>query len=104
MTGKSSRLVKKPAQKAKKSVQKKEVKEEIETVEDSKVEEIKSVERTDLSIEKTESDEKKEDENRTKPLKSVSPSKVVPKRRGLKIIKKKKPKVENVETAIENIV
>ncbi len=102
MTGKSSRLVKKPAQKAKKSVQKKEVKEEIETVEDSKVEEIKSVERTDLSIEKTESDEKKEDENRTKPLKSVSPSKVVPKRRGLKIIKKKKPKVENVETAIEN--
>jgi translation initiation factor IF-2 len=102
MTGKSSRLVKKPVQKAKKSVQKKEVKEEIKTVDDSKVEEIKTVEKTDMSVDKPESEEKKEDENKTKPLKSVSPSKVVPKRRGLKIIKKKKPKLENVENNIEN--
>ncbi len=102
MTGKSSRLVKKTTIKAKKSVEKKEVKEEIKTVEDSKVEETKNIEKVETAVQKTESDEKKEDENKPKPVKSVSPSKVVPKRRGLKIIKKKKPKVENVENNIEN--
>merc|ERR1711941_221532 len=38
----------------------------------------------------------------TKAVKSVSPNKIIPKRRGLKIVKKKKPKVEPVATVVNH--
>jgi len=94
MTGKSSKLVKKPA-KVKKSVQKKETKEETKTTEPVKKEQVSSKEENNTS-EKTE-EVKKQETKESKPLKTVSPSKIVPKRRGLKIIKKRKPRTDDVE-------
>ena len=100
MTGKSSRLKKKPA-KAKKVV-KKEIKEtspkneEIEVTPSVKAEKI---------VEKEEIDNKSEDQDevkKEKTLKSVTPNKIVPKRRGLKIIKKKKEKEEKAPVSMNN--
>ncbi|QKF80938.1 translation initiation factor IF-2 [Halarcobacter ebronensis] len=85
MTGKSTRLKKKPV-KAKKVVVKKET--TPEKTEEKKVEalpETKKVETKKDSLEVESEEPKKE-----KALKSVTPNKIVPKRRGLKIIKKKK--------------
>jgi len=106
MTGKSSKL-KKSAAKIKKAAPKTEEIPEVKTEEKSeekktidetpkqeevKVEEKKEEEKTEETVEKAEE----------KPLKSVSPKKIIPKRRGLKIIKKKKPQ-EPVETKKDEI-
>jgi translation initiation factor IF-2 len=102
MTGKSSKL-KKPAAKIKKAAPKTEEKPEVKTeekkvIEDApkkeevKVEDNKEEEKTEETVEKPEE----------KPLKSVSPKKIIPKRRGLKIIKKKKPQ-EKIETSNDEI-
>ncbi len=98
MTGKSSKLPKKPEVKIKKAVPKKEektqvvetqVKEEAKLVEEAKaVKEVKAVEEVKADPEtKVESTPKEE-----KSVKSVSPTRIIPKRRGLKIVKKKKPR------------
>lgn len=95
MTGKSSKLAKKPA--AKKVVKKKEpVKKETESKEEpKKEEEPKKVETSEQKVEKEE--EPKKEEPKEESVKSVAPKRVVPKRRGLKIIKKKKPREEPKE-------
>ncbi|MGB0989902.1 MAG: translation initiation factor IF-2, partial [Halarcobacter sp.] len=95
MTGKSSKLAKKPA--AKKVVKKKEpVKKETESKEEpKKEEEPKKVETSEQKVEKEE--EPKKEESKEESVKSVAPKRVVPKRRGLKIIKKKKPREEPKE-------
>ena len=111
MTGKSSKLPKKPVAKIKKAVQKKETEEvkpvetevKVETEVETKIkEEVKSTE-TKVKVEaevkpeiksETKVEEKKEETLEVKPVKSVSPKKIIPKRRGLKIVKKKKPKEE----------
>lgn len=106
MTGKSSKL-KKPAAKIKKATPKTEEKPEVKTEE--KPEEKKTIEETPKQ-EEVEVEEKKEEEKteetvektEDKPLKSVSPKKIIPKRRGLKIIKKKKPQ-EIIETKKDEI-
>lgn len=95
MTGKSSKLAKKPA--AKKVVKKKEpVEKETESKEElKKEEEPKKVETSEKKVEKEE--EPKKEEPKEESVKSVAPKRVVPKRRGLKIIKKKKPREEPKE-------
>ena len=95
MTGKSSKLAKKPA--AKKVVKKKEpVEKETESKEEpKKEEEPKKVETSEKKVEKEE--EPKKEELKEESVKSVAPKRVVPKRRGLKIIKKKKPREEPKE-------
>ncbi|RXJ68843.1 translation initiation factor IF-2 [Halarcobacter ebronensis] len=105
MTGKSTRLKKKPV-KAKKVVVKKET--TPEKTEEKKVEtlpETKKVETKKDSLEVESEEPKKE-----KALKSVTPNKIVPKRRGLKIIKKKKDtdfepeiKKENISSTTEEV-
>ena len=88
MTGKSSRLKKKPA-KAKKVVVKKEA---TQDKEEEKKEEISELKSETKSVEAKEEDSKpkSEEPKKEKTVKSVAPNKIVPKRRGLKIIKKKK--------------
>jgi len=104
MTGKSSKLKKKPG-KIKKVVAKKEdsqkedsikVEKPIEVKKDepkevAKVEETTKIDqpkKEESKVEEPKNDEPKKD----KPLKSVSPNRIIPKRRGLKIIKKRKDK------------
>ena len=107
MTGKSNKLKKKPVAKIKKVTPKTEkpVEEKKEAVVEPKkevavaVETVKKEEKVEEKVELTKEEPKKEE----KPVKSVAPKKVIPKRRGLKIVKKKKPKVEEVSApAIEN--
>ena len=113
MTGKSTRLAKKPApKKAKKAAPKKEVKEEptasavqketseqTEDVKETPKKEEKVVEKA--PVEKKEEASKKEEPNKpvqSEPVKTKEDDngvkKIIPKRRGLKIIKKKKPRIE----------
>ncbi|PLY04305.1 MAG: translation initiation factor IF-2 [Arcobacter sp.] len=108
MTGKSSKLPKKPAPKIKKAAPSEEKKEELEvtTTEKSEVEvklETKTEEpkkvKTETKIESEQKTETKIEEVKAevpevKSVKSVSPNKIIPKRRGLKIVKKKKPREE----------
>ncbi|WP_108061716.1 translation initiation factor IF-2 [Poseidonibacter lekithochrous] len=112
MTGKSSKIAEKPAAKPKKVVVKKAepVKpvEEVSKVEAPKVEAEKKEEKETISkpttpVEKPASDEvqkeEKKEETKEEPVVS-KPKKIIPKRRGLKIIKKKKPR--EVEPKIED--
>ncbi len=89
MTGKSSRLKKKPA-KVKKVVTKKEDSPKESSNEEN--EPIKATENEQTEVKKVEESDKKDEPKKDKPLKSVAPNKIVPKRRGLKIIKKRKDK------------
>ncbi len=114
MTGKSAKLPKKPAAKIKKAEPKTEIKEvktsetevkasepeakvvsEVKTKEEAKLKEEKQVEvKAEVKVEpevKTATEEKKESAE-AKPAPTISPKKIIPKRRGLKIVKKKKPK------------
>ncbi|QDF27930.1 translation initiation factor IF-2 [Halarcobacter anaerophilus] len=89
MTGKSSRLKKKPA-KVKKVVTKKEDSPKESSNEEN--EPIKATKNEQTEVKKVEESDKKDEPKKDKPLKSVTPNKIVPKRRGLKIIKKRKDK------------
>jgi translation initiation factor IF-2 len=100
MTGKSSKLPTKPAPKIKKAAPKKveeAPKEEVKKTEEPKVvvEEVKKTEEP-VAVAKTEEpkakEEPKEEPKEEKAVKSISPKKIIPKRRGLKIVKKKKPR------------
>ncbi len=128
MTGKSSKLEKKkPAAKIKKAapVQKEETTKKEEKKEEAvistppkeekkeepkpKPEEVKKevevVKVEEKAIEpevKKEEVEKSKEPKEVKPLKSVNPNKIVPKRRGLKIVKKKKPREEAVSKSPVN--
>ncbi|XPV68137.1 MAG: translation initiation factor IF-2 [Halarcobacter sp.] len=101
MTGKSKKLTKKPVAKIKKAEEKKEIKEETKSVDSKKEEVVKTTTQTEEKTQK-DSEVKKEAPKEPKPLKTVSPSKIIPKRRGLKIIKKRKPRPEPTETINEN--
>ena len=105
MTGKSSKLPKKPAPKIKKVAVIKEKKEEVEDTTTEKVEvEVKPETITKETEEvKTEAKVESEVKPETKveevkkdvpEVKSISPKKIIPKRRGLKIVKKRKPREE----------
>ncbi|RXJ88559.1 translation initiation factor IF-2 [Arcobacter sp. CECT 8983] len=100
MTGKSSKLAKKPA--AKKVVKKKEpVKKETESNKEEEKKEEEAPKETEVAEKKVEKEEEtKKEEPKEESVKSVAPKRVVPKRRGLKIIKKKKPK-EETTTSIQ---
>jgi translation initiation factor IF-2 len=102
MTGKSSKL-KKPAAKIKKAAPKTEEKPEVKTEEKKAIEDTPKKE--EVKVEDNKEEEKTEEiveKPEEKPLKSVSPKKIIPKRRGLKIIKKKKPQ-EKIETSNDEI-
>lgn len=119
MTGKSSKL-KKSAPKIKKAAPAKvnqaeteikkekpeEVKKEVEVKEEKAIETpiqkpVKKIE--EVKEEKPTEEVKKEEVKEVKPVKSVTPNKIIPKRRGLKIVKKKKPRVEETKAPkIEN--
>ncbi len=116
MTGKSSKIAKAAAAKPKKVVVKKAepVKpvEEVSKVEAPKVEAEKKEEKETISkpttpvekpasdeVQKEEKKEEKKEETKEEPVVS-KPKKIIPKRRGLKIIKKKKPR--EVEPKIED--
>ncbi|WP_321314061.1 translation initiation factor IF-2 [Halarcobacter sp.] len=102
MTGKSSKLKKKPV-KAKKVVVKKQSNEEPAKTEEKEVEASEEpVTKTTDTVSKAEENSENETEvKKDKPVKSVTPNKIVPKRRGLKIVKKKKPK-EEVSKSVNN--
>ncbi|RXK13342.1 translation initiation factor IF-2 [Halarcobacter mediterraneus] len=103
MTGKSSKLVKKTVTKV---VKKKEApkKEEETPKEEEKAEKEVKTEKT-VETKQEETPEKQEEKSLEKEtsVKSVAPKRVVPKRRGLKIIKKKKPREEKEPTISNNI-
>jgi len=105
MTGKSSKLAKKPV--AKKVVEKKEEEPKKEEVKTTNSEEVKTekVEKTEKAEPSKEEDKPKEEAKKEEPkeesVKSVAPKRIIPKRRGLKIIKKKKPR-EEVKTTISD--
>eukprot|EP01029_Cantina_marsupialis_P023833 TRINITY_DN6005_c0_g1_i1.p1 TRINITY_DN6005_c0_g1~~TRINITY_DN6005_c0_g1_i1.p1 ORF type:complete len:892 (-),score=325.62 TRINITY_DN6005_c0_g1_i1:8766-11441(-) len=97
MTGKSSKLKKQAP--AKKVTVKKETKKTEDSTQTTKTEsdEEKAApveKKTEEPKKEQEESVQKEEEKKEKVVKSVSPNKIVPKRRGLKIIKKKKDKVE----------
>ena len=107
MTGKSERLATKPA-KVKKVAKKEEVKKEteeietpkekIETVQKVEKEIIKKPELKKVEISKPISKAPQKSEEESENLEN--PNKIVPKRKGLVIIKKKRPKEEELEGPI----
>ncbi len=99
MTGKSARLQKKAAPKIKKTTPKKEVLEEVPVKEKVKKEAPKKIEE---KKEETKPAVVTNEKSETKSVKSTTPSKIVPKRRGLKIIKKKK--LKETETPISQSI
>ncbi|WP_320035998.1 translation initiation factor IF-2 [Halarcobacter sp.] len=103
MTGKSSKLKKKPVKPKKVVVKKQSNEEPAKTeVKEEKPSEEPSIKKTVDEDTKTEEVSEKETEvKKDKPVKSVTPNKIVPKRRGLKIVKKKKPK-EDISKPINN--
>jgi translation initiation factor IF-2 len=93
MTGKSSKLPKKPEPKIQKEVPKKveeAPQEEVEKTEEAKVvvEEVKKNDEP-VAVVITEEVKAKEEPKEEKIVKGLSPKKIIPKRRGLKIVKKK---------------
>jgi len=107
MTGKSSKVKAKPAAKPKKMVAKKETKEEITTKQEpkenasestkketTKLEENKQEPKKEEKIEEKKEEEKTSAEEKKQPVNTQRDEKtnrIIPKRRGLKIVKKKKP-------------
>ncbi len=92
MTGKSSKLLKKPVLKVTIKEKKK------KTEETTNIEEVKEI------VAETKTQEPKEVKKLTdeKAVKTLTPTKIIPKRRGLKIIKKKKPRVETPTSSSTN--
>ena len=121
MTGKSAKLPKKPVAKIKKAEPTEEIKEvkptetevkvetEVKTKDEAKEEtkpkeqekkvEVKPEAKVETKAEvevktKEETQDKKVEVPEVKPVRTLSPNKIIPKRRGLKIVKKKKPREE----------
>ncbi len=102
MTGKSSKLLKKPVAKVKKAVSKKEeVKEEDIKLVEVKKPVLKEEEKEEAKFVETET--KKEGSKEKSSIKTVEPNKIIPKRRGLKIIKKNKLREDTSATSIDNV-
>lgn len=99
MTGKSSKLAKKTVKKVVKKKEAPKKEEETPKKEEEKTEKI--VETKQEEAPKKQEEEKSSEKETS--VKSVAPKRVVPKRRGLKIIKKKKPREEKEPTISNNI-
>ncbi len=112
MTGKSKKLAKKPeAPKVKKKSATTVKKEEKKSTSEEKVTKTKQEDTVKVKKEESKTDSKKEEpskepkEKKEEPKEEKKPKKIIPKRRGLKIIKKKKPRPEtNVEDRNTNQV
>ncbi|WP_072679844.1 translation initiation factor IF-2 [Arcobacter sp. LA11] len=109
MTGKSKKLPSKPVPKIKKATPKKveektapkeEIKEEVKPVQKEEVKPVQEVKKVEEPKAEEKPAVKEEPKAEEKSVKSITPTKIIPKRRGLKIIKKKKPK--EVPTPVSN--
>ncbi len=98
MTGKSSKLAKKTVKKVVKKKEAPKKEEETPKKEEEKTEKIVETKQEEAPKKQEEKSSEKETS-----VKSVAPKRVVPKRRGLKIIKKKKPREEKEPTISNNI-